>query len=86
MRKRGLRKTLYIISGYSILVVLFFAVIGFLIWLLGFKLFCLIATVIAVMVELEPTQYSKLLVEMATETNRFTTLSLLQCFLMVTTN
>ena len=47
MRKRGLRKTLYIISGYSILVALFFAVIGFLIWLVGFKLFCLIATVIA---------------------------------------
>ena len=47
MRKRGLRKTLYIISGYSILVALFFAVIGFLIWLVGFKFFCLIATVIA---------------------------------------
>ena len=47
MKKRGLRKTLYIISGYSILVALFFAVIGFLIWLVGFKLFCLIATVIA---------------------------------------
>ena len=47
MRKRGLRKTLYIISGYSILVALSFAVIGFLIWLVGFKLFCLIATVIA---------------------------------------
>ena len=47
MRKRGLRKTLYIISGYSILVALFFAVIGFLIWLVGFKLFCLIATVIS---------------------------------------
>ena len=47
MRKRGLRKTLYIISGYSILVALFFAVIGFLVWLVGFKLFCLIATVIA---------------------------------------
>ena len=47
MRKRRLRKTLYIISGYSILVALFFAVIGFLIWLVGFKLFCLIATVIA---------------------------------------
>lgn len=47
MRKRGLRKTLYIISGYSILVALFFAAIGFLIWLVGFKLFCLIATVIS---------------------------------------
>ena len=47
MRKRGLRKMLYIISGYSILVVLFFTVIGFLIWLVGFNLFCLIATVIA---------------------------------------
>ena len=47
MRKRGLRKTRYIISGYAILVALFFAVIGFLIWLVGFKLFCLIATVIA---------------------------------------
>ena len=47
MRKRGLRKTLYIISGYSILVALFFAVIGFLIWLVGFKSFCLIATVTA---------------------------------------
>ena len=47
MRKRGLRKTLYIISGYSILVALFFAVIGFLIWLVGFKLFCLMAAVIA---------------------------------------
>ena len=47
MRKRGLRKTLYIISGYSILAALFFAVIGFLIWLVGFKSFCLIATVIA---------------------------------------
>ena len=47
MRKRGLRKTLYIISGYSILVVLFFVLIGFLILLVVFNLFCLIATFIS---------------------------------------
>ncbi len=47
MEKRGLRKTLYIISGYAILAALLFTVIGVLIWLVGFRLFCLIAGVTA---------------------------------------